>query len=101
MAADWAEKSGIAGRRASASLCRTSEAPTYASTAAIATPATIARRLRLRAGATIAPDRHARHAIVRTTDMHPAGHQVRRAVLVEIANGERDEMRRRSSGRMH
>src|SRR5262245_12136341 len=52
------------------------------------------RLLGTRRRSSIAPNRHARHPIVRLTDMHPACDEVRSPVAIEVADCECNEVRR-------
>src|SRR5688572_32765708 len=54
-----------------------------------------------RRGTGVPPRGDPRHAVVRTADVHPAGHEIRLPVSVEIAGRERQQVRGRSSNRLH
>src|SRR5204863_1927816 len=99
IACEYPAAVGIEGRRAMSVACRARTPAKMSARAAIATAArAIVLGPRARA---IGPEHHARHPIVRAADVHAAGHEIDRAILVEIAKRERDEMRRRPGDRMH
>ena len=51
--------------------------------------------------ATVAPDRHPRHAVVGAADVHAAGDEIGVAVAVEVVGGQGDEVGRRARDAAH